>query len=531
MLNSVWATRGMMVAPHSLAAESGCAVLREGGNAIEAMIAAAATIAMVYPHMNGIGGDGFWVVLPPGGTPFAIEACGPAAGLATIGWYKERGLEAIPTRGPMAANTMAGAIGGWKLALEQAHKLGGRMPLDRLLADAITYGRDGFAVTPGQTSCTAQKLSELAPQPGFSEAFLDHRAPPAAGSLMHRPKLAATMEQLIAAGLDDYYRGDLARSMADDLEGLGSPLRLSDFALYQARLVEPATLAHDAGQLFNMTLPTQGPVSLAILGIAERAGLAGFACDSADHVHCLVEATKQAFALRDAYVTDPAFAPLPVEEILASARLDEAAARIDPLKAKPWGAGHKPADTVWLGAIDKDGLAVSFIQSIYHEYGSGIVLEGTGVNWQNRGASFKLDPAHLWALVPGKKPFHTLNPAAAQLKSGGTLVYGTMGGDGQPQTQAAVFSRHAIFGQTLQQAVSAPRWLLGRTWGQNSDTLKIEDRFAPGVIEDLLSRGHDVEVYPGFSETMGHAGGIHRHPGGVLEGAADPRSNGAAIGF
>ena len=525
MQNSVWATRGMVVAPHSLAAESGCAVLREGGNAIEAMVAAAATIAMVYPHMNGIGGDGFWVVLPPGGAPFAIEACGPAAGLAGIGWYKGRGLDAIPFRGPAAANTVAGTIGGWKLALEQAQKLGGRMPLHRLLADSIHYGREGFPVTPSQTLCTAHKREELAPQPGFAATFLDQ------GSRMRRPKLAAVMEQLAAGGLDGFYRGDLARSMAADLEKLGSPLRLADFELYQARLVEPATLAHGAGQLFNMTLPTQGPVSLAILGIAERAGLAEFACDTADYVHCLVEATKQAFALRDAYITDPAFAPLAVEEILAPARLDEAASRIDQFKAAPWGAGHVPADTVWLGAIDKDGLAVSFIQSIYHEYGSGIVLEESGVNWQNRGASFKLDPAHLWALAPGKKPFHTLNPAAAKLKSGGTLIYGTMGGDGQPQTQAAVYSRHALFGQPLQQAVSGPRWLLGRTWGQNTDTLKIEDRFAPVVIEDLLARGHVVEVYPAFSETMGHAGGIHRHPGGVLEGAADPRGNGAAAGF
>lgn len=522
MLNSVLATRGMVVAPHSLAAESGCAVLREGGNAIEAMIAAAATIAMVYPHMNGIGGDGFWVVLPPGGKPFAIEACGPAAGLASIGWYKERGLDSIPFRGPNAANTMAGAIGGWKLALEQS---GGRIPLHRLLAEAIQYGREGFPVTPSQTECTAHKRAELEPQPGFAEAFLGQ------GGVMRRPKLAAVMEQLSAAGLDDFYRGDLAKSMAADLEQLGSPLRLADFEAYRARLVEPATLAHGAGQLFNMTLPTQGPVSLAILGIAERAGLAGFACDGADHVHCLVEATKQAFALRDTFVTDPAFAPLPVQKILAPQRLDEAASRIDRIRARPWGAGHVPADTVWLGAIDKDGLAVSFIQSIYHEYGSGIVLEGSGVNWQNRGASFKLDPAHLWALAPGKKPFHTLNPAAARLKSGGTLVYGTMGGDGQPQTQAAVFSRHAIFGRSLQEAVSAPRWLLGRTWGQSSDTLKIENRFAPGVIEDLLARGHEIEIYPDFSETMGHAGGIHRHPDGVLEGAADPRGNGSAAGF
>jgi gamma-glutamyltranspeptidase/glutathione hydrolase len=531
MLNSAWATRGMVVAPHTLAAESGCAVLRDGGNAIEAMVAAAATIAMVYPHMNGIGGDGFWVVLPPGGQPFAIEACGPAAGLATLGWYRERGLPAIPFRGPHAALTMAGAVGGWAVALEQSRALGGGLPLSRLLADAIHYGRQGFPVSPSQTLCTDQKFAELAPQPGFALEFLMDGKPPAPGSLMCRPRLAATLEALVADGLDSFYRGDLGRSMAEDLEKLGSPLRHADFTRYQARRVEPATLAYGGGRVFNMTLPTQGPISLAILGIAERAGLAGLRPDTADHVHCLVEATKQAFALRDAYVTDPDVAPLKVEEILATDRLDEAASRIDLKKAAPWGQGHQPSDTVWLGAIDKDGLAVSFIQSIYHEYGGGLVLEGSGVNWQNRGAAFRLDAGHLWALAPGKKPFHTLNPAAARLQGGKTMVYGTMGGDGQPQTQAAIFSRHAVFGQTLQQAVSGPRWLLGRTWGQNSDTLKIEDRFAPGVIEELKARGHEVEIYPAFSETMGHAGAILRHPNGVLEGAADPRSNGGAIGY
>jgi len=531
MLNSAWATRGMVVAPHSLAAEAGCAVLREGGNAIAAMVTAASVIAMVYPHMNGIGGDGFWVVLPPGGKPFAIEACGPAAGLATLDWYKERNLSAIPFRGPNAALTMAGAVSGWAVALEQSRVLGGRLPLSRLLADAIHHGRTGFPVSPSQTQCTEEKLAELAPQPGFAGEFLVDGKPPESGSLMRRPRMAATLGALISDGLDSFYRGDLGHSMAADLEKLGSPLRHADFAAYRARVVEPAALPFGGGRLFNMTLPTQGPVSLAILGIAERAGLAGLLPDSADHIHCLVEATKQAFALRDAYVTDPAFAPLPVEEILSAQRLDQAAAKIDMKKALPWGQGHKPADTVWLGAIDGNGLAVSFIQSIYHEYGSGLVLEGSGVNWQNRGASFKLDAGHLWALVPGKKPFHTLNPAAARLAGERTLVYGTMGGDGQPQTQAAVFSRHAVFGQSVQQAVSGPRWLLGRTWGQNSDTLKIEDRFAPGVIDELKARGHDVEIYPAFSETMGHAGAVLRHANGVLEGAADPRSNGGAIGF
>jgi gamma-glutamyltranspeptidase/glutathione hydrolase len=184
-----------------------------------------------------------------------------------------------------------------------------------------------------------------------------------------------------------------------------------------------------------------------------------------------------------------------------------------------------------MGVIDADGSAVSFIQSIYHEFGSGVVLPGTQVNWQNRGCSFSLDPNRINALHPGKRPFHTLNPALALFTDGRTMVYGTMGGDGQPQTQAAVFTRYALYGQPLQQAVSAPRWLLGRTWGSMSETLKIESRFEDAVFETLRARGHDVEPLGAFDETMGHAGALVRHPDGVLEGAYDPRSDGAVAGY
>jgi oxamate amidohydrolase len=196
-----------------------------------------------------------------------------------------------------------------------------------------------------------------------------------------------------------------------------------------------------------------------------------------------------------------------------------------------WGGATEPGDTIWMGVIDGEGRAVSFIQSIYHEFGSGVVLPETGINWQNRGCSFSLDPQALNALEPGRKPFHTLNPALAQLSDGRTMVYGTMGGDGQPQTQAAVFSRYVQMGMGLQQAVTAPRWLLGRTWGSMSESLKIESRFAPRVAEELRRRRHVVDVIGEFDETVGHAGALVRHPNGMMEGAYDPRSDGSVAGF
>jgi len=531
MLQTALGTRGMVTAPHALAAQAGLDILRQGGNAIEAMVAAASTIAVVYPHMNSIGGDGFWVILPPNGKPLAISACGGAAAAATIEAYRAQGMSAIPTRGPWAANTVAGTVGGWQAALDIAHQLGGKQSLQALLAEAIRYAEDGIPVTPSQTQLTAKKLDELQGQPGFDEAFLPGGKVPQAGQRFVQPRLAVTLKRLVRDGLESFYRGPLALDIAADLGDMGSPVSAEDLAGYRAEVVTPLHLAHGSGELYNMTLPTQGVVSLAILGIAERAGLGAVAPDSADHVHLLVESTKKAFQLRDQYVTDPRECPIAPQSLLDGARLDALAARIRMDRAAPWGAGRGPADTIWMGAIDDSGLAVSFIQSIYHEYGSGCVLRRTGIHWQNRGASFSLDPQALLALKPGKKPFHTLNPAAARLKDGRVMVYGTMGGDGQPQTQAAVFTRHVVFGQPLQKAVTAPRWLLGRTWGQTSDTLKLEARFPPEVVETLRARGHEVELLQDFDETVGHAGAVVRHPDGFLEGATDPRSNGGVAAY
>ena len=533
MLNTSTARRGIAVASHSLAAQSALAVLREGGNAIEAMVAAASTIAVVYPHMTGIGGDAFWVVAAPGEAPFAIDACGPAAAAATIDFYKSKGVSAIAPRGPLAANTVAGTVGGWDLALQVSReKWGGRMTVARLLEDSIHYARAGVPVTVSQELNTSGKRADLEQVPGFASRFMPGGAVPKRGTLYSQPVLAATLERLASAGLDDYYRGDLARAFAKDLASVGSPLALADLEAYRARQVVPLTLAHAAGQLYNMTPPTQGVISLAILGICERLGLAKLEPDSADHVHAVVEATKAAFlGIRDPHVTDPSWMKVEPQSLLDDANLSRLAAGIDLKVARPWGGKSKPGGTIWMGVIDGAGRAASFIQSIYHEFGSGVVLPMTHVNWQNRGCSFALDPSKVNALAPGKKPFHTLNPALARLADGRTMVYGTMGGDGQPQTQAAVFTRHAVFGQPLQQAVSAPRWLLGRTWGSMSETLKLESRFPAAVIDELRRRGHDVEVLAEFDETMGHAGALVRAPDGALMGAFDPRGDGAVAGY
>ena len=525
----------MAVAPHALASQSALDVLREGGNAVEAMIAAAATIAVVYPHMNSIGGDSFWLIHNPGKSPGAIDACGAAAGRASIDWYRAQGIrDTIPFRGGVAANTVAGTISGWGAAhLLSKRALQGRMPMSRLLADAIWYAENGVPVTVSQAASTAKKSGELRDQPGFSRTFLDRGKVPKTGGLFVQKQLGATLKRIAKAGTDDFYRGDLARAIASDLKRIGSPVALDDLASHHARLTDPLRLKHSAGTLYNMTPPTQGLVSLLILGILDELKVGRSGPASPEFVHLCVEATKQAFTVRDEYIEDPRYMSIDPRRLASTKLVRQLASKVRRRHALPWGdkRGKGPGDTVWMGVIDGQGRAVSFIQSIYHEFGCGAVLDSTGINWQNRGCSFSLDQFALNALMPRKKPFHTLNPALAVLKDGRTMVYGAMGGDGQPQSQSAVFTRIVNFGMDPQAAVSAPRWLLGRTWGDTSETLKLEARFEMGLAHALMEWGHEVEILDPWDETVGHAGAIVRHANGALEGGADPRSDGGVAGF
>lgn len=531
MLQTIRSTRGMAVAPHSLAAQSAVDVLRDGGNAIEAMIAAASTIAIVYPHMNSIGGDGFWTISCPDRPVVSIEACGGAAASVSSAYYTDKGYNRIPSRGADAANTVAGTIGGWQEALAISESWGGRLPLGRLLESAISYAADGIAVTASQARTTDKKLEELKGIPGFADTFLMDGLAPQTGSRMRLDRLGRTLKMLADDGLDSFYRGRVGAIMAKELKALGSPVSVDDLASYRARVRTPLELEHSLGKIYNTAPPTQGVVSLIILGLLDRLDIGGFDPESPEYIHLVVEATKQAFAVRDSHITDSDHMGLDPQRFLDKDHLDALAGRISLDRAGSWGQGLGPGDTVWMGVIDGEGRAVSFIQSTYHEYGSGMVLLETGVNWQNRGCSFSLDPQHINALHPKKKPFHTLNPALARLNDGRAIVYGTMGGDGQPQTQAAVFTRYAHHGYPMQKAITAPRWLLGRTWGEDSDSLKLEARFPQATRQKLEALGHQVEMLDDFDELVGHAAGVVHHPNGVFEGGCDPRSDGGVAAF
>ena len=517
-----------VAAPHHLASEAGRAVLAEGGNAIEAMVAMAATISVVYPHMNAIGGDGFWLVHQPGGKVHAIEACGPAGALATIERYREKGHDRIPSRGPDSALTVAGAIGGWEAALSLSTSLGGRMPLKDLLADAIRHCTEGYEISPSELRTWPQQIDAVKEAPGFSDFFWPGGEQPKPGARRKPDALGATFRQLADAGLSDFYRGDIGREIAADLDRIGAPVTRADMEAYRARVVAPLSIKLPGLTVYNCAPPTQGVAALMILGIFEKVAVAR--AEGFDHHHGLVEATKRAFAIRDRIVTDPAFAKVDPASVLTEAVFAREAEAIDKKRAAAWPFKTGDGDTVWMGAIDGSGLAVSYIQSIYWEYGSGCILPRTGINWQNRGVSFSLDARALNPLQPGRKPFHTLNPAFAGFDDGRIMPYGAMGGDGQPQFQAQILSRYR-FGQSPAQAVDAPRWLFGRTWGAGSISLKLESRFDPMLLARLTGAGHPVEEYSeAYSDQFGHAGMLVKHKKGHVEATHDPRSDGDARG-
>ncbi len=540
----IMALRGMVATPHALATQTGLRILREGGNAVEAAIAAAATIAVVYPHMNSLGGDNVWLIYNAVTREVrGLNATGRSAAAATIGWYRERGItDAIPPRGFLAANTVPGCVDGWAQAYAYSREaLGGRLPWGDLLADAIHYADDGFPVTRSQEECTAQNLDpsddrirHLQRFEGFRQTYLrSDGGPVGQGQVIRQRALALILREMAREGAEAFYRGSLARRIAEFLQRHGSPLTAEDFATHTSTWVEPIRTTYRGYTALSLPPNTQGVAALSLLNLLETHDLTLYGDGSPDYLHLMVETTKLAFADRDRWVTDPDWLKGPLPRLLDKAYARERAARISMSRAQATCApGITGGDTVALAVVDGAGNAVSLIQSIYFDFGSGIVAGDSGVLMQNRGSFFSLDPGHVNALAPRKRTFHTLIPAMLLADRRPYLVYGTMGGEGQPQTQAVLVTRVVDFGYDIQAAIEAPRWLYGRTWGLPTRALYLEGRFSPGTAQELTRRGHPVQVLPAWSESMGHAQGICIDPEtGVRFGGADPRGDGVAAGY
>ncbi|MGH8687487.1 MAG: gamma-glutamyltransferase [Burkholderiales bacterium] len=523
------ARHGLVTSPHSLASSAGIDVLRAGGSAVDAAIAASAVLGVVYPHMTGIGGDAFWLIHEgASGAVRYLGGGGQAAASADSEWFRARGHAEIPLKGILPATlTVPGAVASWA----KAHARYGRLPLARCLEQAIDYAREGAPVSARLAQFIEMAKAELGACPEAAAIFLQ------GGPMLVNPGLASSLERIARHGRAGFYEGETAREMVRYAEAHGGFFRAPDFTAQAARWGEPLVGTYRGVTIYNTPPPTQGFTVLQMLNLVEPFELHRMPLLGPDRAHLLVQAKQLAYQDRDRYLADPRFAEIPVERWVSKAYADSRRGLIDRARALAWdqvpAGGSLAGDTVFVAAIDRDGNAVSLIQSLYGIFGSAVVAGDTGILLQNRSAYFSLDPRHPNVLRPGKIPLHTL--IASMAKRDGRLwsVLGCMGADGQPQIQLQAYSALIDHGLDVQQAVEMPRFLSGRfALGEARDTLHIEARFPGATIDELERRGHAVDRWGDWNELAGHAHGIViDQQTGVRWGGADPRSDGAAIGY
>jgi gamma-glutamyltranspeptidase/glutathione hydrolase len=529
------ALNGMVSCPHALASEAGVEILKAGGSAVDAAIAASAVLSVVYPHCTSVGGDQFWLIREAGrGAVRFLNAGGRAAASGSIDWFSRRGLAEIPFRGILPATlTTPGAVAGWC----EAHAALGRLPLARDLAPAIGYARDGFPATARLASWTGKTAAVLAESPEAAAIFLPGGHPPRAGQRLRNPDLALTLDRIGGLGREGFYEGETGRELARFSREHGGFFAERDLAEQRARWGEPVSTTYRGVTIYETPPPTQGLSVLQMLNLLEPYDLSRFDYLGPDVVHHLVQAKQIAFHDRDRLIADPDFVKVPLARLVSKAYADERRQLLDPVRALPWdrvpSSGSLAGDTVFVCAVDAHGHAAALIQSVYGMFGSGVVAGRTGVLLQNRSAYFSLDPAHPNRLEPGKIPLHTLIASLAVKGDALWQVLGCMGADGQPQIHLQAYTAMIDFGLDIQQAVESPRWLAGRfVIGDPRDLLNMEARFPAATLGELERRGHRVHRWPAWEELAGHAHGITIDPStGARLGGSDPRSDGAAIGY
>ncbi len=532
--SAVQSKRGMVTSPHHLASEAGADVLRAGGSAVDAAIATAAVLAVIYPHMTGMGGDAFWLIHDPvTGKVRHLNGGGRAVAKADIGYFTSRGMSEVPFRGILPATlTTPGAVSSWFAA----HDAYGKLPVHRCLEAAMGYAKDGYPVGERLAGWLSLVQKDVETLPGWRSVFMPKGELPQAGSKLSNPALARTLQAVASGGASAFYAGEVGQSLAQFAAQNGGFFTLEDLAAQQAQWGEPLSGTYRDLTLYETPAPTQGFTVLQMLKLVEPFELHKMDIRDPQRIHLMVQAKQISYHDRDRWLGDPAFADVPMGMLLSDEYLNQRRQLIDPVRALPWDKvpsyGSLTGDTVYIAVVDDNGQAVSLIHSLYGAFGSGIVDVNTGVLLQNRSAYFSLNPAHPNALAPGKIPMHTLIASMGFKNHQLWSVMGCMGADGQPQIQFQTYSAMLDHGLDIQQAVQAPRWLSGRfALGEARDTLHVESRLGDATLAELASRGHVLNRWGAWNELAGHAHGITLDQlTGLRTGGADPRSDGAAIG-
>ena len=520
---TVMSPHGMVAAAHPLAAQAGVTVLQKGGNAVDAAIATNAVLNVTQPHMCGLGGDLFALVYDAESQNLmALNGSGRSPHAANRGYFEGSGLDAIPTDGLIAAD-VPGCLDAWVELLDRC----GTMPLASLLEPAIDYALNGFPVTHQLSVAIHSSAGRLNQFPTSASVMMPGGEVPRPGETLRQPDLAHTLRQLCEGGRDAFYQGPIAEEIVRFCQRNDGLLSLEDFRDHHSDWVDPISTTYRGYQIMEHPPNTQGYTFLLELNLIEGFELEALGHLTPDYLHLLIEAKKVAFADRDRYNTDPEWEHIPLEELLSKEYAAKRRSLIDPSNASEAVVHGDPTagDTTYFCVVDAQGNAVSLIQSLFHGFGCGVIAGSTGLFIQNRMSYFSLDPSHANRLEPHKRTAHTLNPAMVLKDGRPVIVLGTMGGDGQTQTLMQLTSALLDFDLHPQAAMEIPRWR-----SDQGRELLMEGRFAEPSCAALEAKGHKIRRVGNWAHEMGHAHLI-RMDSESRSGAADPRGDGAAIGY
>lgn len=517
---------GMVASPNYLATEAGVNVLRRGGSAVDAAIAANAVLAVVTPYLCGIGGDLFAMVYTPAdGSLTGLNSSGRAPVEATLERVRDlAGGNKMPGHGPLTV-TVPGCVEGWG----SLHQRYGRLPFEEVLSDAIHYAGDGFPVSASFSRAIERAAQVFHPETPAAETFLPGGTAPREGSVFRYTRLAETLGTIAEQGPDAYYRGDVAREIVRSHRAVGGLLSLEDLARHQANWVEPLSVRYRDVEVYELPPNSQGIVALMMLNVLSHLPPAVIAEGGEKYVHVLAEVSRLAYADREKYISDIDHMRVPLSGLLSDEYGRERASLVREQVSGTVVAGQ-PGGTIYLCAADRDGNLVSLIESNYTGIGSGVMAGETGIMLQNRGAWFSLDPDHVNVIAPGKRTMHTLMPGMAFRDGKPWLVFGTMGGSAQAQINVQILTHLIDQHMPLDEAIAAPRFdAIPLTAAPGEPTLVMEGRFPNETIEGLKRRGHDVQVVQPYAQ--GHAHAIEILDDGVYVGASDPRTDSLALGY
>ncbi len=532
--SEVIAQHGMAATSQPLATQIALEILKQGGSAVDAAIAANAALGLMEPTGSGIGGDLFAIVWDAETNSLhGLNASGRSPRSLTLEYFIENGYEKIPKYGPLPIS-VPGAVDGWF----ELHAKFGRLEMSEVLTPAIRYAREGFPVTEVIAHYWKLNTPDRREWPGFAEVFLPDGRPPEKGEIFKNPALANTYEKLATDGRDAFYKGDIAKSIDAFMKDNGGFLSYEDLANHTSEWVDPVSTTYRGYEVWELPPNGQGIAALQILNLLEGFDIAAMGFDSADYVHTFVEAKKLVFEDRAKYYADPAFNEIPVDVLTSKAYSDKRRPLIDPkAAAKEFPAGDigEHGDTIYLTIADGDGNMISLIQSNYRGMGSGMVPVDLGFNFQDRGELFSLDEGHFNVFEPGKRPFHTIIPAFVTRDGKPWLSFGVMGGGMQPQAHAQIIVNLIDFGMNLQEAGDAPRIRhekssqpTGERMTDGGDVL-LESGFSETTVEGLAKRGHDVRrANSGFG---GYQAILRDAKNDVYVGASESRKDGHAAGY